>query len=89
MFQKNKRKMICILFSSTNVDIATNQQLIEVFINCLFLKHIFNIDTEEWSNEAENSALHHRNKLHFKTYSNRKYFNNISNFLVFTVFLIK
>ncbi len=23
-------------------------------------------DTEDWSNDAENSALHHRNRLHFK-----------------------
>ncbi len=23
-------------------------------------------DTEDWSNDAENSALHHSNKLHFK-----------------------
>ncbi len=23
-------------------------------------------DTEDWSNDAENSALHHRNKLDFK-----------------------
>jgi len=23
-------------------------------------------DTEKWRNDAENSALHHRNKLHFK-----------------------
>ncbi len=23
-------------------------------------------DTEDWSNDAENSALHHRNTLHFK-----------------------
>ncbi len=29
-------------------------------------------DTEDWSNNAENSALHHRNKLHFNIYSNRK-----------------
>jgi len=29
-------------------------------------------DTEDWSNDAENSALHHRNKLHFKIYSNKK-----------------
>ncbi len=29
-------------------------------------------DTEDWSNDAENSALHHRNKLHFKIYANRK-----------------
>uniref|UniRef100_A0A672JSD9 Kelch like family member 23 n=1 Tax=Sinocyclocheilus grahami TaxID=75366 RepID=A0A672JSD9_SINGR len=30
-------------------------------------------DTEDWSYDAENSALHHRNKLHFKIYSNRKH----------------
>ncbi len=29
-------------------------------------------DTEDWINDAENTALHHRNKLHFKIYSNRK-----------------
>ncbi len=27
--------------------------------------------TEDWSNDAENSALHHGCKLHFKIYSNR------------------
>jgi len=25
-------------------------------------------DTEDWSNDAENSALNHRNKLHVKIY---------------------
>ncbi len=25
-------------------------------------------DTEDWSNDAENSTLHHRNKLHFTIY---------------------
>ncbi len=29
-------------------------------------------DIEDWSNDAENSALHNRNKLHFKMHSNRK-----------------
>ncbi len=29
-------------------------------------------DTEDWSNDAENSAAHHRNKLHFNIYYNRK-----------------
>ncbi len=29
-------------------------------------------DTEDWSNDAVNSALYHVNKLHFKTYSYRK-----------------
>ncbi len=25
-------------------------------------------DTEDWSNDAENSAAHHRNKLHFNVF---------------------
>ncbi len=30
-------------------------------------------DTKDWSNDAdENSALHHRNKLQFEVYQNRK-----------------
>ncbi len=29
-------------------------------------------DTEDWSNDAENTAAHHRNKLHFNIYSHRK-----------------
>ncbi len=29
-------------------------------------------DTDDWSNNAENTALHQNNKLHFKIYSNRK-----------------
>ncbi len=28
--------------------------------------------TEDWSNDAENSTLHHRNKLYFQIYLNRK-----------------
>ncbi len=28
-------------------------------------------DTEDWSNDAENSAFHLRNKLYFKTYYNK------------------
>ncbi len=28
--------------------------------------------TEDWSNGAENVALHHRNKLHLKIYNKRK-----------------
>ncbi len=31
-------------------------------------------DTEDRSNDAENSALHHRNKLHIKIDSNRTIF---------------
>ncbi len=29
-------------------------------------------DTEDWSKDAENSDLHHRNKLYFKIHSNGK-----------------
>jgi len=28
-------------------------------------------DTEDWSNDAQNPDLDHRNKLHHKMYSNR------------------
>jgi len=49
-------------------------------------------DTEDWSNDAKNSALHHQNKLHFKLLNRKQLlsiviiFHNIG---VFTVFLIK
>ncbi len=29
-------------------------------------------NNKDWSNDAENSALHHKNTLHCKIYSNRK-----------------
>jgi len=29
-------------------------------------------DTEDWSNDAEISTLHFKNKQHFKIYSNKK-----------------
>ncbi len=41
-------------------------------------------DTKDWSNDAENSALHHSNKLHFNI--KKLVFHNIT---AFTVFLIK
>ncbi len=36
-------------------------------------------DTEDWSNDAENSALNHRNKLHFHICSNRKQLFSVKN----------
>ncbi len=53
-------------------------QIYKAYLNVFFDKpnqHIRMIsegscDTEDWSNNAENTALHHRNKLHFKMYSN-------------------
>ncbi len=48
---------------------------------------VFNIDykktdTEVWSNDADNSALHHMNKLHFRIKGcfNLKYFNILCSF---------
>jgi len=32
-------------------------------------------DTEDWSNDAENTALHHRNKLHFNVITNINGYN--------------
>ncbi len=43
-------------------------------------------DTEDWSNDAENSALHQRHKLHFAIYSQKKKIilnNNISQYYCF------
>ncbi len=48
---------------------------------------------KDMSNDAENSALHHRNTLHFKMYYNRKQlfkmviiFNNATGFTLFMLF---
>ncbi len=40
---------------------AANQDIIMIYDR--------SCDTEDWSNDADNTALHHRNKLHFKIYS--------------------
>ncbi len=49
-------------------------------------------DTEDWSNDAENSALNHKKKLYFKIYSDRVFesilnSNNISQFYCFCLFV--
>ncbi len=45
-----------------------------LFVNATLLapNTRFYPDTDDCSIDAENSAVHHRNKLHFKVYSNRK-----------------
>ncbi len=42
-------------------------------------------DTEDWSNDAENSAAHHRNKFHFTIYYNinKLFSTNISQYYCF------
>ncbi len=44
-------------------------------------------DTEDWSNDAENSTLRHRNKIHFQIYSNRKQSFSISQYYNFLLYL--
>ncbi len=46
-------------------------------------------DTEDWSNDPENSALLHRNKLHLTIYSNREHLFEMVIFHNITVFVIK
>ncbi len=46
----------------------------------MFLKQQIS-DTEDWNNDAENSALHHWNKLHLKYFN----CNNISQYYVFLI----
>jgi len=38
------------------------------------IRMISECDTEHWNNGAENSALHHRNKLYFKVYSSKNHY---------------
>ncbi len=49
--------------------------------------------TEDWSNDTQHLALHRKNKLHFKTYLNRKQLLYILIMFyiitVFTVFLLQ
>ncbi len=76
---------------------ASKYTLVLVIIIVCLNQHIRMIsegscDTEDWCNDAENSALHHRNKLHFTIFSHRKQLFYIvkicHNIKVFTVFLI-
>ncbi len=66
-------KKNCIMVSTkTWSSTLLSTLMIEMFLN----QHIRMIsegscDTEDWSNDAENTALHHKNKLHLKIYSNR------------------
>ncbi len=66
-----------ILSCTTVFNIGNNIIIIIIYFILFFAanQHIRLIserscDTEDWSNDAENCALHHRNKLYFKIYSN-------------------
>ncbi len=62
-FHKNIKQHNC--FQHRNISEAANQDIRMISEG--------SCDTEDWSNDAENSALHHRNKLHFKIDHNRKH----------------
>ncbi len=68
LFIKESLKIKCTtvstkIWSSTTVVNTDNNQ--KCFLSNDFWR---SCDTEDRSNEAENSAAHHRNKLHFKIY---------------------
>ncbi len=83
---KNQRKSVTgskTFLSSTTVSTLIRNQYIRMISGG-------SCDTEDWSNDAENSALRHINKLYFKVNYNRKsileiaiIFHNITVFLYF------
>ncbi len=83
-FKKQASKLFSTLIRMKNVSLASNQHIRMISEG--------SCDTEDWSNDAGNSALHHRNKLYFKIYSNRQMIFQIViifyNITVFSVFLI-
>ncbi len=65
----NPRDKKCVTVSTK---ILSSTTVFNIDNNWVSNHHIIMIsegscDTEDWSNDAENSALHHRNKWHFKT----------------------
>ncbi len=73
LFIKGKWGGGVIRISRTMVfNIDSNYMLLEQQISILewFLEG--SCDTEDWSNDAEILAVHHRNKLHFKIYLKKK-----------------
>ncbi len=76
------------LFNSFNIDNFTKEIIINVSWAVYQTDFWRSCDTEDWSNDAESSALDLRNKLHLKVYSNRKVilncdFHNITVLLYF------
>ncbi len=61
-----------ILCSTTVFSIDNNQKCFLSSKSAYYYDFWRSCDTEDWSNDAENSALHHRNKLQFNRYWHRK-----------------
>ncbi len=53
---------------TTDFNIDNNQKCFSVY----YYDFCRSCDTEDWSNDAENTAARHRNKLQFNIYSHRK-----------------
>ncbi len=60
-FHKNMQQHNGFQHSIKNVSWAANQHIRMISEG--------SCDTEDWSNDAENSAAHHKNKLHLQIYS--------------------
>ncbi len=58
------------LHKNNHINTDNNQKFIFNTRKNGFLISERSCDTEDWINDTENSALHHRNKLHFKIYYN-------------------
>ncbi len=61
-----------ILCSTTVFNIDNNQKCFLSSKSAYYYDFWRSCDSEDWSNDAENTAAHHRNKLHFNRYSHRK-----------------
>ncbi len=79
-----------ILRSTTVFNIDNNQKCFLSSKSVYYYDFWRSCDTEDWSNDAENTAPHHWNKLHLTIYSHRKLFffncNNISQFELFLLY---
>ncbi len=74
IFMKNKHitdstKILC---STTVFNIDNNQKCFLSSKSAYYYDFWRSCETEDWSNDAENTAAHHRNKFNFIIYSHRK-----------------
>ncbi len=60
-FHKNKKQQLFSTLIIRNVSWAANQHIRMISEG--------SCDTEDWNNDAENSAAHHRNKLRFAIFT--------------------
>ncbi len=62
----------CKKISSTTVFNTDNNNVSGAANHIIKMISEGSCDTDAWINDAENSALHHRNTLYFKVYWNRE-----------------